>query len=93
MILSRYNTSIMDLDVELGIALIKKAYEKQNENMIWDMWLTKYPWMDEKSFISFSDFKDKLLNQTEHPKKSVKTKEEIIYQAENIVNAWKGGKY
>lgn len=88
--LSRYNSSVLDLDIRIGIELIGKAYEKQSDSMMWDMWLTKFPWMDEKSFISFVDFKDKILKQVKQPKQ-IKTKEEIIKQSEEIIKTWKGG--
>lgn len=81
----------MDLDISLGIELIKKAYEKQADDILWDMWLAKYPWMDKDSFISFNDFKNNILKKVEQPKKPTKTKEEIITQSEMIIEAWKKG--
>ncbi|MFL0251411.1 hypothetical protein ACJDT4_13390 [Clostridium neuense] len=71
--------------------MLKKANEKQNDSILWDMWLAKYPWMDKDSFISFNDFKNSILKKVEEPKKSTKTKEEIITQSEKIIEAWKKG--
>lgn len=85
----------MELDLYYGFELIKKAYEEKTNSMLWDMWLAKYPWMDKESFISFEDFKDKMLGQANEAKKPIETKEEIIDRAEKIVavfNKSKGGK-
>lgn len=81
----------MHLGFEDGFEMLKKANEKQNDSILWDMWLAKYPWMDKDSFISFNDFKNSILKKVEEPKKSTKTKEEIITQSEKIIEAWKKG--
>lgn len=75
-----------------GFKMLNKAYENKTDKILWDMWLAKYPWMDEKNFINFEDFKNVLLKQSNESKGPQKTKEEIISQSEKIIKAWKGGK-
>lgn len=70
--------------------MLKKANEKQADFILWDMWLAKYPWMDEKSFISFADFKKQILNEATKPKENPKvTKEKALEKAEKILKQWK----
>lgn len=45
---------------EDAVQIINKAYEKEFENKFFSMWLTLYPNMDKKNFISFDDYKRKL---------------------------------
>ena len=49
---------------ENAINLINKAYEKDFENKAFSMWLTLYPNMDEKTFVSFGDYNNKLITPT-----------------------------
>lgn len=49
---------------ENAIKLINKAYEKDFENKAFSMWLTLYPNMDEKTFVSFGDYKNKRITPT-----------------------------
>lgn len=46
-----------------AINLINKAYEKDFEGKAWSMWLTLYPNMDKKNFVSFNDYKKKIINK------------------------------
>lgn len=45
--------------------LLVKAVEKQQEKQLWERWLSIYPYMEIGSldFMSFYDYKDKLLNK------------------------------
>jgi hypothetical protein len=65
-----------------GLKLINKALEKQNEQREWEMWISIYPKMDEKNFISFEKFKSK--KQVKSQAKKHLTAQEIIEQAEEI---------
>lgn len=49
---------------EDAIQIINKAYEKDFENRSFSMWLTLYPNMDKKNFISFDDYKRKFTTTT-----------------------------
>jgi len=67
-----------------GIELINKAIEKRNEQRDWDMWISIYPTMDKKSFISFEKFRSKKqVVSVMHCKKHISA-EEIIEKAEEI---------
>lgn len=48
------------MEWEDTIEIINKAYEKEFENKAFSMWLTLYPNMDKKNFISFNDYKNQL---------------------------------
>lgn len=93
--LSRYHNIdfVIKLSIEDGFEMLKKANYKQIESTVWDMWLVDYSRMDKETFMSFEDYKNNILKQTEELEKPVKTKtkEEIINQAENIIKAFKKG--
>jgi hypothetical protein len=44
------------MDFEQGFKLIKKAFDKREEEKAWQMWLTLYPNMNKDNFVPFSDF-------------------------------------
>lgn len=44
-----------------ALEIINKAYEKSFEDKSFKMWLTLYPNMDDKNFMSFNDYKNKLM--------------------------------
>lgn len=93
-LISRYGTSVLDLDLHYGIQLIKKAYEEKTNSMLWQMWLAKYPWMDKDHFISFEAFKKQMVGEPNKPKPKPKSKKEIYKQADRILavfNKSKGG--
>ncbi|WP_136711314.1 hypothetical protein [Clostridium tyrobutyricum] len=95
MLLSRYGSSVLDLDIYYGFELIKKVYENRNNERLWDMWLALYPNMDKDHFISFEDYKNKIIGNPKKPKSKSKTKKEIYEQADRIIAAYnrsKGGK-
>ena len=52
------------MDWQRTLDLINKAYEKQFEDKAWSMWLTLYPNMDKKNFVSFDEYKKKLITPT-----------------------------
>lgn len=81
---------VLDLDIETGAELIQEAYKKQLDKKLWDMWLTKYPWMDEENYMSFEDFKDEMMDQENQPQKL--SRNEIIEQSERIIALWKNSK-
>lgn len=73
---------ILDLDTEMFIDLVGKAIEKNFEDRVWDRWLAELPQMDKKTFISFDDYKDKLLKPNAT---SGKSDEDILRDAESIL--------
>jgi hypothetical protein len=56
---------ILNLPFEEGIEIIEKSREKQQEDLLWQRWLAIYPYMEtgKLNFISFGDYKDKLLSK------------------------------
>ena len=62
MLLHRYSNIeyVLNTDIQTGLALIAKAKEKERDERIFQQWVAQLPWMDEESFVSFSDYKDKL---------------------------------
>lgn len=48
----------MCLDCEDGIEVIDSMYEKIDENVYWDLYVSAYPHM--RKFVSFTDFRGKI---------------------------------
>ncbi|MGJ9383238.1 hypothetical protein [Salipaludibacillus sp. CF4.18] len=69
----------MSLDVDDFLSLIKKAFEKQEEDRARNMWLMRYQNMDDKTFIPFSQF---FKLQTEPD--NIRPKEDILQEVEEI---------
>lgn len=44
----------------MGLALIRKAVEKDQEERLFQQWVAQLPYMDKKTFVSFEDYRDKL---------------------------------
>lgn len=72
----------MNLDIVMGFEIIKTAYEKKNEEQLWQQYTLDYTSMDEKSFLTFEQYKDKAF------KVAVKVdKKQILMDAELIKKA------
>ena len=86
--MDRYNdlTFILDTPFLIGLKYIKKAIEKENEKSLWEVWLTLYPIMTKKNFVSFADFKGKAVK-----KRKEKTDDEMLTMVK-VLNAALGGK-
>lgn len=54
---------IMELDVSEGVEFINAALEKQEEDYARMQWVAMYPYMTEGTFVSFSDYFDRLLGR------------------------------
>lgn len=70
----------------MGFELYQKAIVKNNEEQVWDQWLVDYSHMDEKTFVPFSDYLKRLKNPKREDKR---TDDEIINDAEQILNMFK----
>lgn len=84
MLFSRYAggvEQILQYEYKIGIEIIKKAYEKQNEEKMFQRWLAGY----EKE-IGFEEFKSKLVGEieTEYYPEDI-TKEEILEKVKAIL--------
>ncbi len=65
--------------------LINKAFEKENKERAWQMWLVKYRDMNKENFKPFSQFYYELKEPME-----TKSKEEIIREAKVIKDKIEG---
>ena len=71
------------MDAEDGIDLMNKAFEKRNENKFWEIYLTIYPSMTTKNFVSFEEF----YKPAEEERREIedKTKSEILEDVKEIL--------
>ena len=46
----------MDMDIETGIEMIKKAYDEDDKRKTWELYLVRYPYMTEDTFMTFEEF-------------------------------------
>ncbi|MEZ7173584.1 hypothetical protein [Sporosarcina sp. OR05] len=84
--MSRYGNiqNVMHLDFEDGAELIRKAYEKTAEDKAWQMYLTKYQNMTEKSYMPFEDFYNP---RNEHIENRNESAEEILDEVKAMMNS------
>jgi hypothetical protein len=70
----------MSLDVETAIALIRKAFQKKNEDRAFQLYASVYPHFKKENFKKFEEF-------YKQPKQEVSTrsKEEILADAMEIM--------
>lgn len=82
LLLKRYSNIdyILNLNILEFLDIIKKAYEKETEQALWERWLVDYRHMTEETFISFIDYKERCLGQ----KIDTTSKEDLIRLAERI---------
>lgn len=74
------------MDLDFSIDLIVYAFKKDIEQTAWELWISKYPWMDEENFISFDEFKAGLFER-EHTEISY---EDIENEMDRVVKAYEG---
>jgi len=77
---------INKMPLSFGCKVIFRELEKKEERKSWEMWLTLYPNMTDKNFISFSQFykkqkepiskrpKEDFLNEVEGIRESIRDK-------------------
>lgn len=87
LLLSRYSNIdyILKLEFQEALELVKKAYEKDFEARLWEKWLVDYRNMDEKTFISFEDYKKKILDKSQVVKDKT-SKEDLLVMAAEITD-------
>lgn len=85
LLLSRYSNVdyILKLEFYEGYEVIKKAYEKERESNLWSRWLVDYNRMNKDNFISFEDYKNKLIIKNYGQDKQI-SKEDLLREAEEI---------
>lgn len=65
--------------------LLTEAYKKSNEERAWDLYLTKYPNMDEKTFKSFDEFYKS--PQENEESTDTKSAEQILNDVKDLMNS------
>ena len=71
-------------DIKTVNKLLKDAIEDKNQEKAWEVWLTKLPTWDKKTFVPFKEFYRRIQKPEVKKKRPVK---EIIEMAENIKKA------
>ena len=66
--------------------MIIEGFNKEEEKKLWQLWLIKYPFMSEKNFISFEDFKKERFKSTENLTVKEETTEEIEERVKRIID-------
>ena len=87
--LSPHWQAIKNLPIRFGIKMYVHAKNQKIERDIWDMWLIQFGQMDKQSYITFEDYKSKLLTQKQQY--TEKSSHEICDEMERIIMAYKGG--
>lgn len=77
-------TSSSKIRLKNIMPLLIKAFEKEQEDWAWDMWLTLYPKMTKDTFTSFEDYKKELFKP--NVKHTEKTAEEITEEMMAVVS-------
>ncbi len=76
------------MNLDFNIDLYIYALEKNTENELFDMWKLQFPNMDKETYISFDDYKKKLINNRRTSNLSY---EEIEIEMEKVEKAFKKG--
>lgn len=83
LLLRKYNIDyILRLDFEEGFDFIKKAFEKDRDERLWEIWLINYKSMNKDTFINFEDFKKKVIGV--NVIQDTTSKEELLEMAKEI---------
>lgn len=70
-----------------GIDFIVKAHEEELDEKIFRIWLSLLPGMDEKTFMSFNDFKKDMLEGADKEKQ---TEEDMLHTVQRLNTALGG---
>jgi len=72
----------MDLSIDNGFKLLRKAHESRTDDLLMQRWVLHY-----QGEMSFQDFKDKLVS---HRTKNNKTEKEILKEVKDIITTFNG---
>lgn len=72
------------MDVDEGIALFGKAFEKAVEERVWQKWLAFYVHTDKDKRLPYDVYYKKHVNKPNNSKARKKTPEEIIEKSKRI---------
>ncbi|MBC3796431.1 hypothetical protein GH807_05120 [Acetobacterium tundrae] len=79
------------MDIDSGLAFIRKAFEKEEDAKLWDRYLVDYRHMGPENFITFETYKE-MAQMKSIPKTKQETINEINEKVEKIINlTLKGG--
>ena len=83
------------MNAEDGADLILKAFDKRNEERSFELYKSKYQWMDENNFVPFEKFHSpskEVRGRHSQTPESPQTEAEILADVEAILNMdFKGG--
>lgn len=84
LLLRRYSNIeyLLKKDYEYGFEFVKKAFEKERDDYLWQQWLVDYKRMNKDNFISFGEYKEEF---TKVNKEEDITKEEIEEKVKEII--------
>lgn len=54
---------ILAMELDEFLPLLETAEEKEQEERLWQMWVSVYPNMDRKSYIPFEKFRDEAMGK------------------------------
>lgn len=88
LLLRKYNNIdyILTMEVENGVAFIKKAFEKEDEDKMWARYLVDYRNMTEDNFMTFNQYKKMLTTPPPPMKPLYMAKRETEIRVEQIIN-------
>lgn len=75
------------MDIDDGIEIIKKAYEKRNEDKAFQLYVARYPWMGEKDFVTFEQFYNPQVQVNIENRNAT----EILTEVKGILDSYQGG--
>lgn len=74
---------ILRMDYSDGFIFIKKAFERERDEYLWQQWLVDYRYMTKDNFISFQEYKKKAIKPLINENLS---KKQIEDKVKNIIN-------
>lgn len=72
-----------------GVEIISEAMNQEQKQKLWDIYLTKYPYMSPDNFVEFEDFCQMSIGETAKQNISNKSKDEILDEVEDILKMFK----
>jgi hypothetical protein len=77
------------MDMDFSIDIFVYALEKNTENELFEMWKLQFPNMDKESYISFDDYKKKVISNRRNTNISY---EEIEIEMAKVEKAFAEGR-
>lgn len=76
---------ILQMPVPFIMESIKNAVEKQNEQRVWEQWLTIYPHMTKENFVKYEEFYEQSRQEVDH-----RSTHDLLTEFEEIAALMKG---